>query len=59
MDPELIQRMRHRNRFTDGRWDALPLCGKMGNIGSEVGRACYCRDKGDEQYWVWSFWTSR
>ena len=49
MDPGLIQHMWHRNLFTDGRWDAMPFCGKMGNIGSEVHRACMWQDKGNEK----------
>ena len=38
----------HKN-LAEGRWRELSLAQQMGNIGSEVGRAGICREKGDEQ----------
>ena len=56
MDQGLIQQMQHKLIFLDGRWERLPLCGKMGNIGSEVSRACRWKDKGNEERMLQALW---
>lgn len=48
--------MQHKSIFLDGRWERLPLCGKMGNIGSEVSRACRWKAKGNEERMLQALW---
>lgn len=53
MDQGLIQ---HRSLILGGRWAELPFCGQMGNIGSEVSRACYWKNKGQEDQMFQALW---
>ena len=42
MDQGIIS---HRSLQAEGRWSALPFFEQMGNIGSEVSRACKWKEK--------------
>ncbi len=56
MDPRLIPQVQHRTIFSNGRWERMPLCEKMGNIGSEIARARHGKDKDQEKSMLQALW---